>query len=290
MKKRIIILEEPILKTLVEEAKEGDKTALEDLIKGIQDRVYGLAIRMLGHPADAEDATQEILVKIVTHLVDFRQESAFTTWAYRIASNHLLTTRKRRAERRELTFEQCETEINKIASGRWLESSSEAEQGLLFEEIRVRCMQSLLLCLDREQRLAYILGEVFELNSEQGGYILSIAPAAFRQRLSRARKRIQNFMGKNCALIKPKNSCHCAKWGYNALKKGFINRERLLFAGHPSRSPIDRDVLARLQEVDELHRAAFLFRNHPDYAAPGVFVKTIRELIQSSKYALLSEQ
>ena len=174
---------EPTLEILVEQAKRGDKNALESLIKRIQDRVYGLAIRMLGHPADAEDATQEILTKVLTHLVSFRQESAFITWVYRVASNHLLTTRKRRAERKELTFEQCEREINRIASGRWLESSLEAEQSLLMEEIRIRCMQSILLCLDRGLRIAYILGEIFELTSDKGGYILNIAPTAFRKRL-----------------------------------------------------------------------------------------------------------
>ena len=100
------------IEDLVSKAKQGDKQALDGLVRAIQDRVYGLAIRMLCHPADAEDATQEILVKIVTHLSDFRQESAFTTWVYRIASNHLLTMSKRRAERREITFEECEASAN----------------------------------------------------------------------------------------------------------------------------------------------------------------------------------
>jgi RNA polymerase sigma factor (sigma-70 family) len=281
---------EPLSEILVEEAKEGDKKALEALIRRIQDLVYGLAIRMLGHPADAEDAAQEILVKIVTHLAGFRQECAFTTWVYRVASNHLLTTRKRRAERRELTFEQCEVEINKIASGRWLESASDAEQGLLMEEIRIRCMQSILLCLDRELRLTYILGEIFELTSDQGGYILNISPPAFRQRLSRARKRIQTFMGNNCALVKPHNACHCAKWGYNAIKTGFINPDRLLFAKHPARIRNNTPALIGLQEIDELHRVAALYRSHPDYTSPGVFLESIKELINSRKYTLLREQ
>ena len=278
------------LETLVEQAKGGNKNVLESLIERIQDRVYGLAIRMLGHPADAKDATQEILIKIVTHLVSFRRESAFTTWVYRVASHHLLTTRKRRAERKELTFEQCEKEIDRIASGRWLESSLEAEQGLLMEEIRIRCMQSILLCLDRGLRMAYILGEIFELTSGKGGYILNIAPTAFRKRLSRARKRIHNFMGKNCALVNPNNSCHCAKWGYNAIKTGFIDPDRLLFARHPSYVRKDIVAISQLQEVDELRREAALFRNHPDYAAPGVFVESIKELIHSRKYKLLSGQ
>jgi len=78
------------IESLVVRAKEGDQNSLEELVRNIQDLVYGLALRMLSHPADAEDATQEILVKVVTHLGSFRQESAFTTWVYRIASNHLL--------------------------------------------------------------------------------------------------------------------------------------------------------------------------------------------------------
>jgi RNA polymerase sigma factor (sigma-70 family) len=87
------------MEALVDKALEGDLESLEELIAGLQDRVYGLAIRMLSHPSDAEDATQEILLKVVTNLANFQKKSSFTTWVYRIASNHLLTTRKRRAER-----------------------------------------------------------------------------------------------------------------------------------------------------------------------------------------------
>jgi DNA-directed RNA polymerase specialized sigma24 family protein len=68
-----------ILEVFVERAKNGDKRALEDVIRGIQDLIYGLAIRMLWHPSDAEDATQEILIKIITHLDGFRGESSFTS-------------------------------------------------------------------------------------------------------------------------------------------------------------------------------------------------------------------
>ncbi len=279
---------EPALEILVEQAKRGDKNALEHLIEGIQDLVYGLAIRMLGHPADAEDATQEILTKVVTHLASFRQESAFNTWVYRVSSNHLLNTRKRRAERKELTFEQCEEEIDRIASGHWLDSSLGAEESVLLEEVRIRCTQSLLLCLDRPLRIAYILGEIFELTSDKASYILNITPTAFRKRLSRARERMRNFMGKNCALVNLKNPCQCAKWGYNAVKKGFIKPERLVFVRHPSYGRKDVAVMGELEEVDELHRVAALFRSHPDYAAPGVFVESIRELIHSGKYKLLN--
>ena len=77
------------LDQLVEQACEGDEEALEAVVRGIQDRIYNLALRMLWHPSDAEDATQEILIKLITRLSQFRQESAFTTWVYQIALKSL---------------------------------------------------------------------------------------------------------------------------------------------------------------------------------------------------------
>jgi len=74
------------------QAKNGNRRALETVVRRIQDKIYGLSLRMLGKPEDAEDETQEILIKIITHLSDFREESAFSSWVYRIACNHLLTT------------------------------------------------------------------------------------------------------------------------------------------------------------------------------------------------------
>ena len=99
------------IKMLVSIAKEGDKKALEELVLQIQDKIYGLALRMLYDPSDAEDASQEILLKIVTHLGTFRGESSFSTWMYRVAANHLLTMRRHRAERTALSFEEYEESL-----------------------------------------------------------------------------------------------------------------------------------------------------------------------------------
>jgi DNA-directed RNA polymerase specialized sigma24 family protein len=70
---------EPSLETLVESAREGRRDSLEELARRIQDNIYRLALRTLFLPEDAEDATQEILVKIITHLSAFRGESLFST-------------------------------------------------------------------------------------------------------------------------------------------------------------------------------------------------------------------
>src|SRR5262249_52141960 len=85
--------QDPPLEQLVSRARQGDRAGLEELISRIQNKVYALALRMLWHPEDARDATQDIMIRVVTHLSDFGGRSAFLTWVYRIASNYLLTVR-----------------------------------------------------------------------------------------------------------------------------------------------------------------------------------------------------
>ena len=79
-------------------AAAGDKDAAYALLDAVQDDVYELALRMLGHPADAQDAAQEILVIVLTHLGTFRGESAFSTWVWRIAARRLVEVKRGRRE------------------------------------------------------------------------------------------------------------------------------------------------------------------------------------------------
>jgi RNA polymerase sigma factor (sigma-70 family) len=279
----------PRLDTLVESAKASDKAALEEIIRGIQDRVYGLALRMLWHPEDAKDATQEILIRIVTHLGSFRHESAFMTWVYRVAANYLVTTRKRRAELEGMTFERFGRELDEGLSDGPLRLAAEADQDLLVEEVKIGCTQGMLLCLDRDHRLAYILGEIFEVTGEEGGTILGISAATFRKRLSRARNRVREFMRQKCGLVNPANRCRCARRVERAIRIGRIDPHHLLFAGQPARARRDADLLRRIEEMEELERAAAVFRSHPDYAAPETFLETIRTLIDSGRFRVLEE-
>src|ERR1700731_4561484 len=89
---------------LVEKAKNGDRTALEQLVLRHQAWVYNIAVRMVFHPHDAEEVTQEVLVKVITRLGTFKGESSLRTWLYRIAANHVLNMKRRGAEERVTTF------------------------------------------------------------------------------------------------------------------------------------------------------------------------------------------
>ena len=78
---RGLTLTDVILGDLVRAASGDQRDALEELLRRLQQPIYSLAVRMLGHPEDARDATQEILIRIMTHLASFRGESRFMTWA-----------------------------------------------------------------------------------------------------------------------------------------------------------------------------------------------------------------
>src|SRR5215470_15542893 len=93
------------LEDLARDAIDGDHDALDRLVRALQSDVYGLALRMLWNREDAEDATQEILVRVVTRLAQFDFRSRLKTWVYRMAVNHILDVKKSPLERMELTFD-----------------------------------------------------------------------------------------------------------------------------------------------------------------------------------------
>lgn len=273
---------------LVDLAKEGHKDALEELVRGIQDRIYNLALRALFLPADAEDATQEILIKVITHLADFKGESRFTTWVFRIATNHLLTTQKCRAEKRRFSFQKAEEGIEAALTMTSSENAEACESGLVVEEVRLACLQGMLLCLSREIRLAFILGVVFEVTSVEGAAILNITQETFRQRLSRGRKQIQEFMTRKCSLVNPENPCACAKLIPHEIKIKMLDPQNLRFASHRCHARETDTAVARMHELDELRRVAVLFRSHPDYAAPESFVESIKNLVESGRLEMFN--
>src|ERR1700756_2174455 len=90
---------------LVLRARSGDRNALEDLVRRHQAWIYNIAIRMLYHPQDAEDATQEILIKVMTRLSSFEGRSSFRTWLYRIVFNHVLNMKRGRVEAQRATVD-----------------------------------------------------------------------------------------------------------------------------------------------------------------------------------------
>lgn len=270
---------------LVEKAVKGDKKSLEQLVSRHQAWIYNIALKMVWDPVDAEDVTQETLIKIITKLSTFRGDSSFRTWAYRIAANHVINMKKKRMEYSYTSFTKYGNDIlNSPDTDLPDPGSVNVEIDMLIEETKIGCMNAMLLCLDREQRLIFILGNMFNVNDETGSEILEISKENFRQKLSRARKQLSNFMSDKCGLMDKNNPCHCSKKTRLMMDAGHVNPDNLLFSRKHLYS-IEKVAPSKSNELDNLfeEKAVKLFREHPFHQSPD-FVRSLYAIIESREF------
>ena len=195
---------------LIEQAKNGSRKSLNQLIKKYESFIYNVAWKYTADPNDAAELTQEILIKLITQIGSFKGNSAFTSWLYRIVVNQFLNTKRRKMEDRWKNFDDFANQLNAIPSPE-LSPEEEIEQEARTKTARYRCMSGMLMCLTREQRLMYILGDVFQVGHSIGAEIFNISKQNYRTRLSRTRKEFHAFMNQQCGLVKLENPCRCSK-------------------------------------------------------------------------------
>jgi len=266
------------LDELARRAQAGDRDALEGLVRGLQDSLYRVALRYLGLPEHARDATQEILILVVTQLSTFRGESSISTWAYRVATRHLLRQRKRF---RKLSFESlAEDDLGKPPNEIEAGTLEHAEQRVLEEEVFVGCTQAMLQALDKDQRIAFVLGAICELESGEAASILEISEAAFRKRLSRARAALDAFTAAHCGVADPKNRCRCAYQVNHAVACGRLDAAHLRFGKPVAKTSVE--ALRALGEIHGVRRALELYRAQPAFTISEDFARQLRAMIASA--------
>lgn len=233
---------------LIQRAVSGDKRALEEVLTGVQDLVFNLALRMLGTFPDAEDAAQDILLKVMTHLSSFRGDSAFTTWVFRIAVNHLKDYKKHRFANAPLSFEFYGADIQNARLEDIPDLSQDTDRELLARELKLSCTNVMLQCLDPESRCVFILGAMFRLDSRMAGEVLDMTPEAYRQRLSRARRKMAEFLSEYCGEY-GQGACRCAKRVDYAIQSHRISPRQLDFATAEGLDTI-QGVTQAMEEID----------------------------------------
>lgn len=270
---------------LVANALRGNMEALDGLVRRHQSWVFNLALRTVWRREVAEDAAQEILIKAVTKLSSFEGRSAFRTWLHRIAVNHLLNVRKSEMEEKAMTFADMGTSLDGVPDADLPdERALPVATKLLAEEAKLGCITAMLMCLDRRQRLAFILGEVFGEKSEVAAEAMDESAANFRQLLSRARRDLYQFMNGKCGLVNEANPCRCARKAGGFMKNGWLDPRNLQFS--KDRLAEVRDIapdrLHELQALDRQH--AELFRQQPFLAGPD-FARRLREILSQSGFS-----
>jgi hypothetical protein len=147
----------------------------------------------------------------------------------------------------------------------------------------ISCVSGMLLCLDREQRFIYILGEIFGVTDAVAAELLEISCENFRQRLTRTRRDLHNFMNDKCGLVNRANPCRCAKKTRGFIQAGHVDPENLLFV---------RDHIGQVREVvpkayetirtlDD--QCADIYRQHPFYKPPDL-APMLRRLVESPDF------
>ncbi len=272
------------LQALVDKATSGDKEALEALVKSVQDIVFNLSLRMLGTFADAEDAAQDILLKMITHLSSFRGDSAFTTWVFRIAVNHLKNYKKHMFAHRPLSFDYYGEDIENGKIQDLPDLTQNVEKDILAEELKMSCTNVMLQCLDTDSRCIFILGTMFQVDSRMAGDILDITPETYRQRLSRIRRKMADFLGQYCGEYGG-GRCRCKDRVNYAIQSRRINPRRLDYTA-AEEIPLKTlcEVKNAMEDIDGLSQ---VFSFCKLYGSPERTRHLIQEFLDSTQLSVV---
>mgnify|MGYP000134051526 CR=1 FL=1 len=265
---------------LLDKVLEGDSKALDKLVDIHQSFIYNVAWKMTHSTEDALDLTQEVLIKVITKLSTFKRKSAFRTWLYRIVFNEFMQMKRKAKEVSFPSFESHDQQLNAVPDPE-LTPEEELELSDYTREVKFRCTSAMLICLSREQRLIYLLGDSFGIDHNVGAEIFGISKDNFRVKLARARKELHNYMEFRCGLINKSNPCRCTKKAKSALKMGVLKESNLIFK--PSYTKKVGDFVIENQDlmrdvIDQKY--VEIFRAHPskaDFDAETIVSKIIND-------------
>lgn len=272
---------------LIAKSLDGDLPSLESLILRHQSWIYNIAIRMVYDSHDAEDVTQEVLIKIITKLSQFNSEkSSFRTWLYRIVVNHIINMKSNKKESfltEAVKHNDFENFTEQISDKR---RAAKPESNIILEEVKMSCIQCMLLILTRRERMVFILGVVFNVADSVGSEICEVTKVNFRKILSRSRDKVFNFFNKNCSLLNEDNPCQCSDLVQPIMDLKLLNKEDLTVEKE-SHGKVRDIISSSVQNLeDSYYEFISLYRNQPFLKSPDMiqFLRTtmdrddIREL------------
>lgn len=181
--------ERDIDQALVERVQKGDKAAFELLVAKYHRKIIRLVSRLIRDAAEVEDVTQDAFIKAYRALPQFRGESAFYTWLYRIAvntaKNHLATRGRRAPTSTDADAEEAET----FAEAEQLRDINTPESVLMSKQI-AQTVNSAMESLPEELRTAITLREIEGLSYEEIAEAMACPIGTVRSRIFRAREAI----------------------------------------------------------------------------------------------------
>lgn len=175
---------------LVDAARKGDMQAYGSLVAKYQDRIYNMVLRMCGRVADAEELTQDVFLRALERISQFRGRSSFYTWLFRVAANLVLSHRRRagRVRFQSLTTDERfdETQADGLTAAVAARRNPAPEAAAMSAETELKVMAA-LETLDEEFRLVVVLCDVEEMEYARAAEVLGLPVGTVKSRLHRAR-------------------------------------------------------------------------------------------------------
>ena len=175
---------------LVRAVQRGEKGAMDDLIRGTYADVYALCRRLLGDPADAADATQEVYIRVVRSVLGFRGEAAFGTWLHRVTVNVCMTALRKRGDVRARG--QSAGTVGAVFDE--IESSEPSTEDRVATADLARRTARALAELPEDAREVVVLRDVQGLSTKETAELLGVSEGAVKVRLHRAHARLREHV------------------------------------------------------------------------------------------------
>ena len=178
---------------IIQKVLSGDTEAFEALVLEHQNKVYSLALRMVGNEEDARDLAQEAFIRAYTSLAGFRGDSKFSVWLYRLTSNICIDFIRSRAKKRTVSMTWTDEEGGdagelEIPDETW-SPETQLERRMTRESVQ-RGLDS----LSPQYREILLLREINGLSYEEIGRALGIEEGTVKSRIFRARKKLCDFL------------------------------------------------------------------------------------------------
>lgn len=186
---------------LIKRCQQGDLEAFEQLIAAYEKKMINYCWRMLGNPSDAEDAAQEVFIKVFRFIESFTGQSSFSTWLYRIASNVCLDIlrKKKRQPADTVSLYQSGAEGDEFVLPVEDDAPSPYESAQLNEA--QRALNAALAQLGEEQRRVIILRDIEGFSYDEIAAVMHVPPGTVKSRINRARKSLQKLLEKDRELF-----------------------------------------------------------------------------------------
>ncbi len=178
---------------LLERSKAGDVAAFEELIEAYQKKIFNLAFRIVQNYDDAADLAQEALIRIFRSIANFREQSSFSTWIYRITTNVCLDEIRKKKNARVLSLDE-EIHMEDGEMKRQIMSDDPQPDEVAEREELRRLIDDAIKSLPEDQRLVLTLRDIQGLSYEEISKILDCPGGTVKSRINRARQALKNVL------------------------------------------------------------------------------------------------